>query len=193
MEDLCMLRFLIHFLKDPKNIGAVAPSGKFLAEKMMKSIQFDNAKCIVEYGPGTGSFTKEIIKRKKKETILILIETDKLFCMQLNDEFGKYDNVYIVNDSAENINKYMEQYGITSVDYIVSGLPFTLLPLKVSENIFKSTIKAISEQGYFITFQYSMVKKKLFEQYFKLVGRYFEFRNLPPAYIIVMKSKIKKG
>ena len=61
-----MLKFLIQFLKNPINIGAVAPNEKFLAKKMIKSIQFDCAKCIMEYGPGTGSFTKEIIKHKKR-------------------------------------------------------------------------------------------------------------------------------
>ncbi len=187
-----MLNFLIQFLRDPRNIGAIAPSGKFLAEKMIKPIQFNNAKCIVEYGPGTGSFTKEIIRYKKKDTLLILMETDKLFCMQLEDEFEKYENVYIVNDSAENISKYMEQYGVTSVDYIVSGLPFTSLPSKTSQEIFNITNKIIGENGYFITFQYSMAKKKMFEQYFKFVERCFEFRNFPPAYVLVMKSKIYK-
>ncbi len=37
-----------------------------LARQMVNTIDFDATKCIVELGPGTGIFTKEIMKRKKK-------------------------------------------------------------------------------------------------------------------------------
>ena len=46
---------------------------------MVDAIDFDVAKCIVELGPGTGSFTKEIMKRKKKRTTFILIEINEVF------------------------------------------------------------------------------------------------------------------
>ena len=82
-----MLRFLVQFLKYPKSIGAVAPSGKFLAKKMMQPVNFQNAACIVEYGPGTGVFTKELVKRKNKKTKLILIEQNQLFCKILKRKF----------------------------------------------------------------------------------------------------------
>ncbi|PRP96638.1 hypothetical protein TUN_33020 [Bacillus sp. M21] len=62
-----LITFLSEFIKNPKNTGAIAPSSKILATKMVDTINFETAKCIVELGPGTGVFTKEIIKRKKKE------------------------------------------------------------------------------------------------------------------------------
>ncbi len=53
-----MFKFLRQYVMHPRSVGAIAPSGKNLALKMMEPIDFNNAKVIVEYGPGTGSFTK---------------------------------------------------------------------------------------------------------------------------------------
>ena len=65
--EMQFITFLSEFIKHPKNTGAIAPSSNILAKAMVDAIDFDVAKCIVELGPGTGSFTKEIMKRKRKE------------------------------------------------------------------------------------------------------------------------------
>ncbi|WP_434310737.1 class I SAM-dependent methyltransferase [Hominifimenecus sp. rT4P-3] len=184
-----MFQFFIQYLKNPRSIGAVAPSGRFLAQKMMEPIEFSRAKCIVEYGPGTGVFTRELIKRKKRETILILIEYNLTFYQKLKTEFGGREDVHIINGSAENVREYIGQHGILTADYIVSGLPFASLPTKMSEKILKETQNAIGERGRFLTFQYTMLKRKFFEQYFHMADCLLEFWNLPPAYVMVMTSK----
>lgn len=184
-----MFHFLVQFLKNPRGIGAVAPSSRVLAEKMMEPIDFRTAECIVEYGPGTGSFTEELIRRKREETILVLIEQNASFCRELKSKYGKRKNVYIIEGSAENIRKCLAAYKCSAVDYIVSGLPFTSLKKKLSRKIFVNTQRVLGETGIFITFQYSMVKRKMFEQYFKIVGCRKEVRNFPPAYVLVMKAK----
>ena len=74
------MNFLLEYLKNPRTIGAVAPSGNNLARKMIKPINFKSANVIVEYGSGTGSFTRELVIHRKPETVLILIEQNKKFC-----------------------------------------------------------------------------------------------------------------
>ena len=99
-----MFRFFIEFVKHPKTVGAVMPSGKALAEKMMEPIQFDRADCIVEYGPGTGSFTRKLLKYRKEGTKLILIENNPVFYDRLKKEFGMQKEVVMILGSAENVN-----------------------------------------------------------------------------------------
>lgn len=183
------MNFLIEYIKHPRKIGAVAPSGNNLARKMIKPIDFKSAEVIVEYGSGTGSFTKELVIHRKPETILILIEQNKNFCYELKKIFCNQPNIYIINGSAENINFYLKKYGFEHADYIISGLPFTSLPMNISENIFKETKKALGEKGKFITFQYSLVKRKFFEKYFLIAGLLHEMKNIPPAYVFVMNNK----
>jgi len=187
--EVNMLEFLLQFMKNPRIIGAVAPSGKFLAKKMMEPIRFDRAKCIVEYGPGTGSFTKYLVKMKRQDTRLILIEQNHSFCKKLEKKFKNVPEVYVMEGGAEHVISYIKKLGFENADYIISGLPFTSLPSELSAKILNETCKAIGKKGHFITFQYSLVKRKFFEEYFRLTGCLLEMRNLPPAYVLVMKCK----
>ena len=43
-----LITFLHEFIKHPKHTGAIAPSSKILAKKMVDVIDFNKAKCIVE-------------------------------------------------------------------------------------------------------------------------------------------------
>ncbi len=150
-----MFQFFLEFIKHPKKIGAVAPSGKALAKKMMKPIQFEHAHCIVEYGSGMGSFTRELIKRKNPDTKLFLIENNSVFYRRLKREFGEKEGVFLIFDSAEKINTYLKKYGVDTADYIVSGLPFTSLPAGVSKNIMEAT-QSDRQEGkiYYFSVQY---------------------------------------
>lgn len=183
------MNFFIEFIKHPRKIGAVAPSGKALAKKMMQSIDFGSAKVIVEYGPGTGVFTTELLRRRKKNTALILIEQNEIFCHELLRKFAGESNFHIVHGNAERVKKYLKKYGFSESDYIISGLPFSSLPTETSERILNATSKAIGKHGSFITFQYSLVKKKFFEEYFDISNCLKEIKNLPPAYVFVMENR----
>ena len=176
------------FLKHPRRIGAIAPSGKRLSAKMMTPIDFESAKVIVEYGPGTGSFTRELAARIRPGTTLILIEQNKAFCEQLRASFDGLPGLFIVHGSARNVIQHLEARGVPGADYIVSGLPFTSLPAAVSDQILNATKPALGREGKFITFQYSLAKKQFLERYFQIENCWRVIRNLPPAYVLVMKN-----
>lgn len=183
------MNFIFEYIKHPRSIGAVAPSGKNLSKKMMKPIDFRSAEVIVEYGPGTGSFTKELVAAKRPGTVLILIEQNKSFCRLLQEEFKNEPNVYLIHGSAADVMTYLRSYGFNKADYIVSGLPFTSLPKEISDNILEATKTALGDRGEFITFQYSHVKEAFFEHYLRITDTLKENWNLPPAYVFVMKNK----
>ena len=183
------MSFLFEYIKHPRRIGAVAPSGRRLSRKMMMPIDFGAADVIVEYGPGTGSFTQELIMNRKPDTALILIEQNEHFCRQLELKYGSMHHVRIIHGNAEHVNLYLRDLGFDHADYIVSGLPFTSLPKDASDSILTATKTALGGSGKFITFQYSLVKRRFFEQYFSITERQKELRNLPPAYVLVMQNE----
>lgn len=180
--------FVLEYIKNPKSVGAIAPSSKFLADKMVNAINFEKAKCIVEYGPGTGVFTEKILARAKKETIVLLVEINKEFYDILKRIYAHNKNVIIVNDSAENIDMILKEYSIETVDYIVSGLPFASLPKDISRCILEKTSKIISGNSVFITFQYSLYKLSFFRKYFDKINYKKVMINLPPAYVLNCKG-----
>ncbi len=151
---------------------------------MVKNIEIENAKCIIEYGPGTGVFTDKLIQGKKRDTILMLLEYNKEFCKQLEKKYNNQSSVIIINDSAENIDKYLELYNIKKVDYIVSGLPFASLPKNISNKILEKTKTILKKGGLFITFQYTLLKKEYIGAYFKNISLERVVVNIPPAYVL---------
>lgn len=179
-----MIKFLIEYFKSPRTVGAVAPSSEKLAEKMVKDIDFENAKCIVEYGPGTGVFTDKLIEGKNHDTILLLLEYNKEFCTQLEKRYKGHDSIILINDSAENVDKHLKEYNINEVDYVVSGLPFASLPKNVSNKILRKTKSILKKDGLFITFQYTLLKKEFIAGFFKKIDLERVVLNVPPAYVL---------
>lgn len=180
--------FIKQYLKNPRIVGAVAPSSEKLAYKMVEDINFSNASCIVEYGPGTGVFTEKILNKKNDSTIFIAIEYNKDFYELLKDKFKDEKNFILINSSAENLKEYLNKYNIGKVDYIVSGLPFASLPDAMSNRIVKATKEILKDKGEFITFQYTLFKIKLFKSYFSNIKSKKVFFNLPPAYVLKCKN-----
>lgn len=181
-------KFLIEYFKSPRTVGAVAPSSLKLAKKMADDIDYEKAKCIVEYGPGTGVFTERLIRNLKKHTMLMLIEYNEEFCKELEEKYSKYNNVVIVNDSAENIDKHLKKYNIDEVDYVVSGLPFASLPKSMSAKILSKTKDILKKNGSFITFQYTLLKKGYIGSYFEDINCERVMLNIPPAYVLTCQN-----
>lgn len=184
-----MIKFLMQYITHPRTTGALMPSSKKLSNKMVENINFNNCNCIVELGPGTGVFTEEILKRKRGDTKVILIEYNENFYNILKEKYGYIKNVYIINDSAENIDHYVNKYDINKIDYIVSGLPFASLPKEMSETILNKSKSILGNEGIFITFQYTKFKIALINNYFKNIKSKKEFLNIPPAYVFNCTNK----
>ncbi|MCY6355452.1 class I SAM-dependent methyltransferase [Clostridium sp. ZS2-4] len=181
--------FLKQYIRNPRTIGAVMPSSQALAEKMVESIDFDNAKCIVEYGPGTGVFTEKLVENKREDMPLIVIEFNEGLCEVLREKFRNEKNVHIINDSAENIDRYLEDYNIKELRYVVSGLPFASLPKEMSDNILDKTRNILDKDGQFITFQYTLFKKAYIKKFFPAINIKRVIKNFPPAYVFTCSSR----
>lgn len=177
------MQFLSQYVKHPRSVGALMPSSQQLSQQMVASINFEAARCIVEYGPGTGVFTEQLLSKKKPETKLLVFETNEKFYRLLKQQYKGVPNVHIIYDSAERIGHYVKMHGIDQVDYVVSGLPFASLPKEVSEKILSETKKALSVDGEFITFQYTKFKQKYFRTFFSDIHIDKVFLNMPPAFV----------
>ena len=178
------LRFVLQYILKPRTVGAILPSSKYLAKKMVQNVDFDNADCIVQFGPGTGVFTDEILDRRKPTTRLLLFERNPKFAEMLIKKYSNKQYVTVINDSADQIGKYLGEYQVPKPDYILSGLPFASLPQGVSENILDQAREHLNDNGKFITFQYTLLRKDFIEGFFCDITITREIRNIPPAYVL---------
>ena len=75
-------RFLLfgrNFLKHPRMLGSVIPSSRFLVNRLLAPVDWTRARVIVEYGPGVGTVTTEILRRMAPDAVLVAIETNADF------------------------------------------------------------------------------------------------------------------
>tara|TARA_B110000495_G_scaffold199626_1_gene213366 strand:+ start:248 stop:823 length:576 start_codon:yes stop_codon:yes gene_type:complete len=183
------IEFIYQFLNKPKTVGAITPSSRHLTKKILSFVDFKKeGLTLLEYGPGTGPFTSEIIKYLKPTDQLIVIELNPKFATDLKEKFKDHKNVKIHEDCVANTKKILEKEGIKQVDYIISGIPFSSLPKDVTQDILINTKSIMSNTTLFLTFQYSKFKKESFEKYFEIIDVKFVFRNIPSAFVFCMKK-----
>lgn len=181
--------FLKEFFKERKTVGAISPSSKSLTKKMLKNVDFKNANVIVEYGPGTGVFTRRIIESMNPDAKLYVFELHEPFFVSLKKEFENDKRVQVINDSAVNVRKYLEFDNKKYADVIISSLPLTNFDQKLTMRILKSAEIALKPEGQYIQFQYSLNARKLLIKIFSSISIQFTANNLPPAFVYTCKKK----
>lgn len=161
--------------------GALTFSSKALVAKMLTYADIPSAQIIVELGGGDGSISQGIVDQMAPNAKLFVFEINKSFCESMKKLFPQ-ENVIIINDSAANINHYLNG---DKVDYVISSLPFSLLSLEVKGQILEASKAALNPTGSFIQICYSYLLKNLFKKYFSKVKTSFTLKNLPPAFVMV--------
>lgn len=180
-------QFLQRFLKEKKSIGAMAPSSKFLASKMLENVNFKNANIIVELGPGTGIFTEQIISCMQETSRLITVELDEVFYNILKDKI-QHPNVEVVLGSASELPKLLSDRNIEFVDVIISSLPLANFSITLKSRILHSCRQSLNKNsGQFVQFQYTLRSHRLLKRVFPHVHIDFTVFNLPPAFVYTCK------
>lgn len=180
-------KFLSEMFKKNSNVGSITPSSPFLAKKMLNHIDFSKDCVIVEYGPGTGVFTKKIIEKMTPNSRLYSFELNTEFIQILENQFTD-DRVRLICDSAAKVKEYLAQDGIEHVDYVVSSLPLSLIPDEIRNDIVFQSYDVLKHGGKMTQFQYSQQCKSIFKKHFKKLDTTFTFLNVPPAFVYVCEK-----
>src|SRR5580700_7078648 len=93
------LLFARNFFRHPRMLGSIVPSSRFLIKQLLEPIDWTQARVIVEYGPGVGGITAEILRRMRPDAMLIAIETNPDFVKYLRDSI-KDERLRVVEGSA---------------------------------------------------------------------------------------------
>ena len=173
-------QFLRGFFKHPVMVGSIVPSSKVLIDRMLSPVDWENARLFVEYGPGVGTFTRPVLDRLHPDAKLVTIDTNPDFTRYLKESVND-ERLIAVTGSAADVEKILDDRGLGSADYVLSGLPFSTLPPGVGAAIGKATAKVIRPGGAFLVYQFSPKVREFIKPYFERVERGFEWINVPPA------------
>jgi phospholipid N-methyltransferase len=174
--------FLREFFKSNRMVGSVLPSSRFLSKKMLRPIQFKEAKVIVELGPGTGVFTKELLSNISSSCQLVVIELNDAFFTDLHKKF-QAPNLHLVHSSATDITQILQDLKLPKADYILSSLPLSNFPTELRQSILEAIKENLKVDGKMIQFQYTRGLQKLYRAHFKQVQTDYTALNFPPAFI----------
>jgi phospholipid N-methyltransferase len=176
------LRFLKQWARNPRELGSITPSSRYLTREVVDQIDFARARHIAELGPGTGVFTQAILDRLAPDGRVLAVDTNAGFVEHLRREIPDR-RLQVVEASAERIDALVEEAGWPGVDAIVSGIPYSLLPRPVTRTILLASRRALGTDGLFIGYQYSKMLRPHLLDVFGNVHYRSVFLNLPPAFV----------
>ena len=182
------LLFARNFFRHPRMLGSIVPSSRFLINQLLEPIQWGRAHVIVEYGPGVGAITAEVLRRMRPGATLIAIETNSEFAAFLRTSFDD-DRFHVVEDSAERIGDILRQHGHERASYIISGIPFSTMPASLRDCILRRTHRALEPSGAFLVYQFSTRVLPELKKIFPYVWRKFEPLNILPAHIFFCRPE----
>ncbi len=147
--------FFARFVRHPLQVGAVLPSSQHLAQRMVQGLDLQAGDAVVEFGPGTGSFTQAIREVLPPDGRYLGIERDERFVRLLR---ARFPQMRFVQGGAEDAVQHVQAArllaGEARVRAVVCGLPFATLPMPVQQGVIRAIDALLPVGGEFRTFQY---------------------------------------
>jgi phospholipid N-methyltransferase len=175
-----ILLFGRNFIKHPKMLGSLIPSSRFLVNKVLNEVDWARARVFLEYGPGVGTFTTEILRRMRPDAVVIALETNADFVRFLRGKIHD-DRLHVVHGSAVEADAALARLNQTHADYVISGIPYTTIPREVRELILRKTHSVLHPTGAFLVYQFTRTVLPHLQQVFGRVREDFEPLNVMPA------------
>jgi len=170
---------------------------------MLRDVDLASLRTIVEFGPGTGVFTRAVLESLRNagnhDALFLAIEKNPRLAADLRAEFaaphaleGRRPRVIVIAGDALEVDAVLRQHGCDHADFILSGLGWPSIPAGVRDAILAKTSAALPPGGQFRTFGYHIgltlpgawgfrrTVRKLFST---VTVSPVVWRNIPPAFV----------
>lgn len=177
------LLFLKRVLANPLRVGYLVPSSPFLTRNTASRLDFSRPRVVVELGPGEGCHTRQILRRMDSQSRLILFELDHEFVRHLRRQFRHDERVTVLQSDALHIGEALRGLGHEQCDYVVSGIPFSVIEKSAREKILLRIAGVMARDARFIAYQ---LTTQLCEEeaIFSLDRKSFCALNFPPINVM---------
>jgi phospholipid N-methyltransferase len=178
--------FLKRFLQRPFQVASIIPSSRALINRVANRLDFSQPRVIAEFGPGEGCHTREIVRRMAPGSELLLFELDPELADHLAVQFRGHPNVAVLNTDAAALRPELARRGHTHCDYVVSGIPFSILEPAKKRQLLLNTHAALSPAAHaaFIIYQVTNeLRDRGHCQHFARAESEYCLQNLPPMFV----------
>jgi phospholipid N-methyltransferase len=170
------------FFRAPRATGSLVPSSRFLVDRMLRQVNWEQARVVVELGAGIGCITEQILLRLRSDGALIAIDCNPEFTEILRS-LCRDSRIRVVLASATRVTDVLGCAGYESADYVFSGLPFATMESEVRQDILRACSRLLRPNGNLILFQYRKCILPLLKEMFSSVETDYEILNFPPAHV----------
>ncbi len=144
-------QFVSQWLRNPREIGAVVPSGQQLASAMASQV-VPGAGLVVELGAGTGVITSALLKHGVSTDQLVVIENSAPMAHDLEQMFP---SVTVFHGDAARLGALLKLCDFNTPKTVVSSLPLLSLYNRQRFRILKEIASVLPVGGRLIQFTYS--------------------------------------
>jgi phospholipid N-methyltransferase len=163
-------------------LGSVIPSSRYLVNHLLKDMDWNEARVIVELGPGVGTITRAMLKRMRSDAALLAFE--------INDDFVKHlranlddPRLRVQHRSGAEVNEALRELRLGKADYVIAGIPFSIMSEEDRMAVLRNCHEALEPGGVMLVYQFSGKVRGDLEKLFSRVHRMFEPRNILPAQV----------
>ncbi|WP_229068825.1 class I SAM-dependent methyltransferase [Actinoplanes sp. DH11] len=152
-----VLTFLREAVRDRRTVGAVAPSGRALAEVLTAPVRDRPAQplTVLEVGAGTGSVTRALLGHMPTGSNLDIIEANPRFAARLRRLVDTRDPLTSAAATAEIHEMLLSRFATERrYDVIVSGLPMTNFEPGEVNDIMARLVELLHPEGTLTYFAY---------------------------------------
>lgn len=174
----------MRFLAKPFQIAYILPSSRAVVRRVSAKMDFSEPSIIVELGPGEGCHTREIVQKMHPESRLLLFELDVKLTEHLRAQFADDPRVEVLNTDALRIKDELRARGIDYCDYVVSGVPFSCVPVKKKRRIVRAVYDSLApnHKSAFLVYQVTTELRQHTKMFARSESHYF-VPNIPPMIV----------
>jgi phospholipid N-methyltransferase len=163
-------------------VGSGFPATGRMVRHVLAPLDWSRIGIAVEYGPGSGRFTFEMLRCLRSEARLVAIETGAAFVEKLRSMCDD-PRLIVIEGSATDVRRHLDDHGLGMADCILSGLPFSTLEPQEAEAIMRETAGALAAAGLFAAYQMRTAIRPLIDRHFARVRHGHEWWNIPPCHL----------
>jgi len=188
-------RFFRQWLREPRSIAALAPSGRELASHMAAAIG-RRSRAVVELGGGTGVMTHALLQRGIEPERLLVIERNRELHAHLAARFPLVE--VALGDAFRLVDLVRGSRGLAvgEVDAVVSSLGLLTLSHDQQRRLLESAFAVLRPRGRFVQFTYAPrcpVPRDLRSALGLEARRHgWTLRNLPPAFVYTLRRSAER-
>ena len=123
-----------------------------MERKIIEFSELDDARVVVELGPGTGGTTRALLLAMRPDARLLAIDLDPRF----TEIVAAIDDPRLIahTGSAADLGAILKQHGLAAADVVISGIPFSTMPFEIVSGILEGVRDSLSADGRFVAYQF---------------------------------------